>query len=172
MTWPDIAALILLAVCCGLGTRVGSVWAAASLAGGFVGAGLVDTYALTLASMIGGFPGAIFAAGGFLYLAALAFFLIPGNLLSKVEGSLIGVFDGIFGFFTGAAAGFCALLMTLLYVVPTVNHLTDQKAWTGSVLVRPLYGMLESAVNNPDFEFNSAGDALKEEVLKQLPLSK
>lgn len=172
MTWVDYAALVLLAVCCGLGTRVGSVWVAASLAAGFAGAFLMDTYALSLSSMIGGFPGSLFVAGGVLYLAALVIFLIPGHLLSKVEGALLGVFDGIFGFVTGAAAGFCALLLVLLYAVPNLSQLTEKRSWKDSVLVRPLYSVLESAVNNPEFEFQSAGKELKEEALKKLSLKK
>lgn len=168
MTSFDVMALVLLAVCCGLGARLGSVWVAASLAAGFTGSFLVDYYALPLSSMIGGFPGSIILSGVVLYVAALAVYLIPGHLLSKVEGVLLGVFDGIFGFFAGAAAGFCALLVILLYVVPHLSRIEERRAWKDSGLVRPLYAYVESAINDPHFQFQSAGEDIKDEALKKV----
>lgn len=168
MTWLDVIALILLAVFCGLGARMGSVWVAASLAAGFFGSFLVDYYTLPLAGMMGSFKGSIPASAAILYLAAVAVFITPGLLLSKVEGVLLKVFDGMFGFFTGAMAGFCALFVLLLAVIPKYDNIEKKKFWEESVLVKPLYSFVESSVNNPNFKFQTAGEELKEEALNKL----
>jgi uncharacterized membrane protein required for colicin V production len=158
MTWPDIALLTTLVLFLAVGARLGSLWTASCLAGGFAGACLADMYALSLAGTMMKFPGATFLAGTVLFLAGAAAMIVPGILLSRVfEGLILGVADSAFGLVTGAVAGSLLVTMVLLVVVPMAPRVESSRAWKKSSMVRPLHRTLEDFFQSPKFRRRLSG---------------
>ena len=169
MTWLDIALVFVVFTFLAAGARVGSLWTAACLAGGFLGAMLADLYALPLASQIGSFPGAVGVAGAALFLVGAAAALLPGLLLSRIfVGVLLGVADSAFGIVTGAVAGVLAIAALLLIVVPLSPHVESTRAWKRSAIVRPLHGALEEVFQSPRFRGTGSGLGAASRGLREL----
>jgi len=147
MTWLDWTLIAVLALFFAVGARLGSLWTAACLGAGFLGALLADVYALPLSSFIGRFAGANTIAAAALFVAGAAAILIPGLFLSRLcKGLILGVADSVFGLLTGGAAGFIALSILLLVVVPFFPSIERMSAWRGSEIVRPTQVRLESLI--------------------------
>ena len=158
MTWLDGALLLVFVLFLAVGARLGSLWTAACLAGGFLGAFLADMYALSLAGYFKGLPGSAAIAGGLLFVAGAATMILPGIVLSRVfEGIFLGVIDSAFGLFTGAVAGLLAVTALLLVVVPMVPQVETTHAWKKSAVVRPLHQSLESMFQSPRFRRSLSG---------------
>lgn len=152
MNWLDISLIVFLVVVIAMGARLGSLWTAACMGGGFMGAWLVDYYSLPMSEMMGGFRGSPLLSTVLLYLAGIILILGPGLLLSRVfSGIIFGVIDGIFGVFTGAVAGILAISLGLLLLVPIFPQVEKSRAWRKSVLIKPFYQVLEEIFNSPHF---------------------
>ncbi len=146
MTWLDGAIVAIFILFVVIGARLGSLWTGACIIGGFVGAALVDIYALPLSGLIGSFSGSTALAGLLLFIGGLAVVLIPGAVLSKIGSVFIlHLIDGAFGLLTGAFAAFLLISAALLTASPMVSGFRRSLAFRNSVIARPLYHMLEEA---------------------------
>ncbi len=173
MTWLDVALLIFLALFLAVGARLGSLWTASCLAGGFVGAFLADMYSLSFASYIKAVPGSAFLAGAILFVVGAAMIMVPGIALSSLfEGVFLGVIDSAFGLFTGAMAGILAVTAFLLVAVPAAPKIETLKAWKKSAVVKPLHHSLEQMFQSPRFRRNLSGLGAARIAISELkPLS-
>jgi len=158
MTWLDVALLLFLVLFLAVGARLGSLWTASCLAGGFLGAFLADMYSLSVASYVRTLPGSAFVAGVILFTIGAAILMIPGIALSGLfEGVFLGVIDSAFGLFTGAVAGILAVTTMLLVIVPAAPKIEGLKAWKKSAVVRPLHHSLEQMFQSPRFRRRLSG---------------
>lgn len=145
MTWPDWSLIAVLVLFLAVGARLGSLWTAACLGGGFLGALLADIYALPVAGWLGGFRGSDWLASAALFSAGAVAILVPGWILSKIcKGLFLGAVDSLFGLFTGGVAAVLAVAVILLAVMPFAPKVESTRGWRGSKLVRPLQRTLES----------------------------
>lgn len=169
MTWLDGTLLLVFVLFLAVGARLGSLWTAACLAGGFLGAFLADMYALSFAGYFKNLPGSAAIAGAGLFLAGAAVMILPGILLSGIfEGIFLGVIDSAFGLFTGAVAGLLAITALLLVVVPMVPRVESTRAWKRSFVVRPLQHSLESWFQSPRFSRSLSGLGAARGALNEL----
>ena len=144
MTWLDVAGLAVLLVFVAVGARLGSLWAAGCLAGGFVGAYLVDVYALPASEWIGSFPGSWHLAAALLFVVAVSVFAAAGWLASGLlKAVFLGVVDAVVGFATGLVAGLLAIALALFLALPQWPSIETHPAWKKSSLVRPFYRLVE-----------------------------
>lgn len=144
MTWVDYALIATVILFLAVGARVGSLWSAACLAGGFIGAYMVDTYAVSVSDMMGHFWGALFIAKFLLFTVTLFAVLVPGYALSQVTSLLfVGFIDTFFGLFSGLCAGLFLITISFLLIVPAFPKFEASDAWHKSVLVRPVHGFVE-----------------------------
>jgi uncharacterized membrane protein required for colicin V production len=144
LTWVDFALIGVVILFLAVGARVGSLWSAACLTGGFLGAYMVDTYALSVSSMFGHFWGALFIAKFLLFVVTLLFVLVPGYALSQVTSMLfVGFIDTFFGLISGLCAGLFLITIAFLLVVPAFPKFEASDAWHKSMLVRPVHHFVE-----------------------------
>ncbi len=169
MTWLDVSLFVVLVLFLAVGARMGSVWMAACLAGGFFGAFLTDMYALSLATSLAHFPGSVALAGAALFILGAGAILLPGLFLSGLfEGMILGVIDSSFGLFTGAVAAAVLIANFLLIAVPFLPNLEASRAWKKSVVVRPLQRKLEDTFQRPVFRRRLSGLGAARSALNEL----
>jgi uncharacterized membrane protein required for colicin V production len=169
VTWLDVTLLVIIVLCIAVGARLGSLWTAACLAGGFSGAFLADMYALSLAGAFARFPGGTAAIGALLFVGGAALFILPGIILSKLfSGLMLGVVDSIFGFVLGAFTGLLAVTAILLIVFPYAPKIENTPAWKKSKLVRPLHRSLEDIFQSPRFTRRLSGLGAARAALSEL----
>lgn len=149
----------------GVGAKLGSLWTAACLVAGFLGAVLVDYYTPALADLMGGFAGSHLMAAALLFAAGAAAGLLPGWVLSRVaSGLFLGLIDSAFGLVTGALAGMFAITLLLLAVPPMFPRVEASDGWKRSRVVRPLHETLENVFNAPRFRPRVIGERLESEA--------
>ncbi len=169
MTWLDITLIVFFVLCMAIGARVGSLWTAACLIGGFLGAFLVEYYALPLAEMIGGFMGAKYVASTLLFLGGVFLALVPGWILSKLAAAVfLKIFDSMFGLLTGFLSGFIALTLLFLLVLPRTPSVEKSQPWRKSKLVKPLHHGIEDFFSDSRFHKNSVTDQIKDDFMKDV----
>lgn len=169
MNGLDILLIITLLVFLIVGARLGSLWTAACLIGGFLGAVLVDYYTPSVADLLGGFAGSHLIAAILLFSAGAAVALLPGLLLSRiVAGIFLGVVDGAFGLATGLLAGLLAITLFLLAIPPMFPRVEASSGWKSSKIVRPLHDRLETVFNAPRFRPRVFGERLENEAERAL----
>ena len=148
MTWLDVLLLAALVAFLAMGARLGSVWIAACVGGGFAGAFLADVYAHSFAGFLAPAPAPALLAGILLFSAGVGAFLLPGWFLSRViHGIFLGVADGIVGFATGGVIGVAAIVLVLLLAVPTFPSIERSRAWKESLAARRLYAAAEAVLS-------------------------
>jgi uncharacterized membrane protein required for colicin V production len=169
VTLLDIALIMILVIFFSMGARAGSVWVAGCLAAGLIGACLVDYYALSFGTHLGGFPGATFIAGFLIYGITLLIVLLPSLFLSNLSsGFILGLIDGAFGLLAGGLSGLCAVTLFFLIFVPRLHSLEASQSWNKSLLVKPIYRYVEKTFNGPHFGPISGGDVAREELVGAL----
>lgn len=169
MNWLDVSLIIVWVLFLALGARLGSVWVAACLLGGFSGAFLVDYYALPLADMMGPFTGSRTLSLVLLFGAGLLPALTVGWILSRIASKLLlGIFDSLFGLVAGALSGLIAIAVCFLLVVPSFPRLERSPVWQDSHLARPLQLMLEEVFNDPHFKPRSLVEKAEREALQEM----
>jgi len=169
MTWIDITLIIIWILFLVTGARLGSVWIAACVTGGFFGAFLVDYYALPAASMVGHFRGAMLAASLLLFLGGLLPLLALGAILSRIASKiLLGLINGIFGLIAGALAGLMFIAILFLVFLPRVPGVERSRAWKKSIVARPLQGFVEDVFNNPRFRPSDWAARIEKEAGQEL----
>lgn len=167
MTWLDITLIIVMVVFVALGARMGSLWTAACLIGGFFGAFLVEYYALPASAMMGGFPGARLVAGTLLFIGGVVVAIVPGWALSRLTAAfLLGIVDGVFGLLAGLLAGIVAVTLAMLFVLPHAPSIEKSKAWKKSAIVKPFHHFIEDVFNDSHFRRESTTAQLKEDFVK------
>jgi len=175
MTWLDITLLVVAVLFLAVGAKFGSLWTSACLLGGFLGAFLVDYYALPLAGLLGQFPGSPWVAAALLFTAGLVAAMVPGYILSRLfSGAILGLLDSALGLLTGAWAAFVAITLFMLFVGPYFPSLESTRAWKRSEIVRPLHLVVEnlfsdSHFSSPGFRLalrKGAGETVAEDALR------
>jgi len=169
MTWPDVLLVFAWILFLGLGAKLGSLWTGACIIGGFLGAALVDYYAIPAATLLGGFGGASVVAAVGLYFLGLAVTLIPGRILSRASSAVfLGLIDSAFGLFTGAFTGFFLLALGLLVAIPMFPSIEKSPSYRGSALLKPCHQALEEIFNNAPFQFPSATKKIENEAAQKI----
>lgn len=169
MTWIDVALILIWGGFVALGSRLGSVWTAACFIGGFLGAFIADYYSYPVAQAMGGFGGAQVLAAVLLFVVGVVCGLALGMFLEKVaEASFTQFADSIFGFTTGALAGFLALALILLWTVQLYADIEDFNGWQKSRIARPLYGKLEGHFEKYGFQSVSFSRVVKRETTRRV----
>lgn len=158
MTWLDVALVTVVVLSIAVGARLGSLWTAACLGGGFVGAFIADMYAMPLAGSVTQFPGSVAVAGVVLFALGAAVVIVPGLLLSKLfSGMILGLVDSAFGLLLGGVIAMLAVTTLLLVVVPFAPSVEASAAWKKSAVVRPLHRRLEHLFQTPRFRRRLSG---------------
>lgn len=167
MTWLDAVLVIVLIVFMALGARLGSLWTAACMIGGFLGAFLVEYYALPMSQMIGGFHGSEWVSAALLFFGGVVVALAPGWVLSRLMAAVfLGFFDTVFGVVTGLLAGLVAVSLAFFLALPRAPKIEKSAAWKKSLLVRPLHRFIENTFSDERFRKDSVTDQLKDDFVK------
>ena len=174
MTWLDVVLIVVVLIFVALGARLGSLWTGACIVGGFLGAALVDTYALPLSGLMGNFHGAVLLAAVLLYLAGVGSMLIPGAVISQIGSVFIlNIIDGGFGLFTGFFTAIMIISLALLAAVPLVPGFESKPAFKRSVLARPLHRSLEEIFSHTPLRAVFTHQKIKIEAVENLvPVAK
>jgi uncharacterized membrane protein required for colicin V production len=169
MTWLDIIVLIIWVAFLAIGARMGSLWTAGCLIGGFFAAYLVDMYAIAVAGMMGNFNGAVVVAAILLYAGGLLVFALPAWFLSKLLSSVfLGIVDSGFGLVTGAFVAVITTALALLVVVPHTPRVEKTKVWKQSKVVAPFHRTLEEFFDQPTFRPGFLTEKLKDSALESV----
>jgi uncharacterized membrane protein required for colicin V production len=169
MTWLDAALLVVWVVFIAVGARLGSLWTAGCLIGGFFGAFIADYYAIPLSDMMGGFAGSQALAGVLLFAAGVVAGLVPGWLLDKLSAAfLMGIINSFFGLVTGLLAGFLAVSLLLLWTVQSYSEIEEFRAWRKSSIAKPMHDALEHHFENHGFQTISFSKMVQRETRKRI----
>jgi uncharacterized membrane protein required for colicin V production len=169
MTWIDISLLVVWVLFIAVGARLGSLWTAGCLIGGFFGAFIADYYAIPLSDMMGGFAGSQAVAGVLLFVAGVVAGLIPGWFLDKLSAAfLMGIMNSFFGLLSGFLAGFLAISLLLLWTVQTYSEIEEFRAWRKSTIAKPMYDALEHHFETHGFQTISFSKMVKRETRKRI----
>jgi uncharacterized membrane protein required for colicin V production len=169
MTWLDVALIVVWIIFVAIGARMGSLWVAGCLIGGFIGAFLADYYSLPLAAMIGGFNGAPIIASILLFSSGIVIGLLPAWLFSKLTAALlIGLLNSIFGLIAGALTGLLVVSLLLLWTVQRYPDVEKFRAWRDSRAAKPLYDLIEDYFNHHEFRSMSFTKKIKQEARGRL----
>jgi uncharacterized membrane protein required for colicin V production len=169
MTWIDVLLIGICILFIAVGARLGSLWIAGCLIGGFFGAFLADYYAVPFSDMMGGFAGSQMIAGGLLFAVGVLGGLIPGWLLDKISAAfLMGIINSIFGLLAGFLAGFLAVSLLLLWLVQNYSEIETFRAWRKSSVARPLHDALEHHFETHGFNTVSFSKMVTHETAKRV----
>ncbi len=169
MTWIDAIILLIWIVFIIVGTRMGSLWTAGCLIGGFAGAFLADYYAVPVSEMIGGFAGSQAIAAVLLFVLGVIAGMIPGWILDKLSAAfLMGIVNSFFGLVTGLLAGLVAISLILLWTVQNYEEIEEYRAWRRSSVAKPLHAALENHFESHGFKSVSFSKMIKKQAGKRI----
>lgn len=169
MNWLDVGVLAVWLAFLVIGTRMGSIWTASCVLGGFLGAFFADYFALPFAAFLGGFQGSMLLSGIVLFIAGALIVIVPGAILSRTTSALfLGLVDGALGLIAGAVVGLVGISLLLMFAVSLVPRLEKKAVWKRSSVVRPWHENVERLFNDPHFRPGSFSKELKREAMKKL----
>ncbi len=169
MTGFDIVLLIVLIAFALLGLRHGSVWIISCLAGGFLGAYLVEYYALPATEWIGTFAGAKWIACVLLFLGGVLLAVIPGWVVSRLAGMFcVGALDKMLGVFAGLLAGLVAVMLAFMILLPRFPLMERSASWRRSHFARPLCDRLQRFFGHSSRQRATVTDEIKTAISEQV----
>ncbi len=169
MTGFDIAMIVVLIAFALLGLKHGSVWIVSCLAGGFLGAFLVECYQLPVAGMMGDFTGAKTVASVGLFVSGVLMAVIPGWIVSRMATLFcVGAFDKILGVFAGIVAGLIAVTLAFMIALPRFPSMEHGASWRNSKFARPVCERLEDFFNHPSRRRATITEELKDGITEEV----